>query len=190
MLGSLTDRLHRRRAFAGLIALLALVAGCNVARWRQDFAALALCALPAADDELARWQQWARHYDRLFAMLAPGERVAIQVVGARSSGILLERSPAGMAARRSPFVRRHAPGVVLTLDAATANQLLATAPAGDPEGIWQMMKDRLYARQITAWSDPDVERLRRGGYLAFLRAIDTRPPGLTWPAVKALLGEG
>lgn len=188
MVSRIPVRLTRDRTFFGVLAVLILLALLPVVWFRHDFAALARSVGPG-DPDVARWQAWARHYDRLFAMLAEGERVAVLPEGSRSAGILLERRPEGMAARRSLFLRRERPGVILTLDDRTARELLDTVPETDPEAIWQMMKDRLYDRRITVWSDPDLDRLQRGGYLAFLRAIDTRPPGVDWPTVKARLGE-
>lgn len=181
-------RLSRDSVFFGVLAVLLLLAVPPLIWFRHDFAALPGVLAPH-DAETARWQGWARHYDRLFAMLGEGERVAIQTEGNRSSGIVLERRSGAMVARRSLFLRREHPGVVLILGRDTAEKLLASAPATAPDKIWQMMKDRLFGRQITIWSDPDLDRLQQGGYLAFLRAIDTRPSGADWPAVKARLGE-
>lgn len=185
----ISERLSRDRTFFAVLAFLLGLAVVNLYWFRDDFASLARQVLPREDPEVARWQAWARHYDRLFGMLGEGERVAFQIEGARSSGIVIERTPAGPTARRSSFIRREKPGVVLSLEPGTAEELLASVPRTDPEAIWQMMKDRLYGRQITVWSDPDLDRLERGGYLAFLRAIDTRPSGVDWPTVKARLGE-
>lgn len=185
----IAERLRRDRTFFGVVAFLLALSALNLYWFRHDFAALARQALPGGDPGVARWQAWARHYDRLFGMLAEGERVAFQVEGSHSSSIVIERTPAGLTARRSPFIRRENPGVVLSLGPGTAEELLGSAPGTDPDAIWQMMKDRLYGRQITVWSDPDLDRLERGGYLAFLRAIDTRPAGIDWPTVKARLGE-
>ncbi len=75
------------------------------------------------------------------------------------------------------------------MEPKTAKELLDSVPNTDPEKIWQMMKDRLYAHDIAVWNDPDLKRLQQGGYLAFMRAIDTRPSNLDWPAVKRILGE-
>lgn len=183
------ERLRRDRTFFGVVAFLLVLSALNLYWFRHDFAALARQALPGEDSEVTRWQAWARHYDRLFGMLAEGELVAFQIEGSRSSGMVIERTPSGLVARRSPFVRREDPGVVLSLQPAAAEELLASVPGTDPDAIWQIMKDRLYGRQITVWSDPDLDRLERGGYLAFLRAIDTRPAAVDWPAVKARLGE-
>lgn len=180
--------LTRSPTFFAAIAFLFLLSGVNLYWFRYDFSVLAQQLLQR-DEELARWQQWARHYDRLFGMLAWGERVGIQREGQHSVGIVIERTPEGVVARRSLFLRRERPGVVLTLQQQTAEDLLASVPHTDPEAIWQMVKDRLYARQITVWSDADIGRLQRGGYLAFMRAIDTRPPNTDWPRVKSLLGE-
>src|SRR5262245_24957092 len=184
MLARVSARLTRNSTFFGVLIGLLLLAAVPLVWFRHDFAAL----LPD-DSEVARWQAWARHYNRLFGMLGEGERVAVQLEGNRSSGIVLERRPEGMVARRSLFLRREHPGVVLSFKRDTAIGLLDSVPQTDPEQIWQMMKDRLYDRKITVWSDPDLDRLQRGGYLAFLRAIDTRPSGVDWPTVKARLGE-
>lgn len=183
------ELLFRRSFFFTIFGLLLLVAGLNLYWFRDDFAALAHKFLRGNDPDVARWERWARQYDQLFAMLGEGERVGIQIEGQRSSGIVLERTSQGMIARRSLFLGREKPGVILTFPRRTAEQLLASVPGTDPEAIWQMMKDRLYTRQMTIWNDPDIERLQRGGYLAFMRAIDTRPPDVEWPGVKARLGE-
>jgi len=181
--------LVRNPIFLGIVGLLLLLTSINLYWFRHEFSVLARQILRQQDPEVARWAQWAEHYDRLFGMLVVGERVGIQLEGYHSAGIVLEHSPRGMVARRSLFLRREKPGVILTFQPRTAEELLATVPQTDPEAIWQMMKDRLYARQITVWSDPDINRLHKGGYLAFMRAIDTRPPNMDWPTVKALLGE-
>lgn len=181
--------LSRNGPFFGLVGLLLLIAGINLYWFRYDFSMLAGQVMHREDIELARWQRWAQHYERLFAMLAPGEHVGIQLEGWRSSGILLERTPQGMMARRALFLRRERPGVILTFQPATAEALLASVPQADPEAIWQKMKDGLYGRQLTIWNDPDIGRLHKGGYLAFMRAIDTRPTNLDWATVKAILGE-
>ncbi len=181
--------LLRKPIYFSLVGFLFLLAGINFYLFRHDFSALAQQLLHKDDIELTRWQQWARHYDRLFAMLGQGERVGIQLEGHKSSGILIERTPRGIVARRSLFLRSEKPGVILTFQRATAEKFLATVPGTDPEAIWQMMKDGLYGRQITVWNDPDIDRLYRGGYLAFMRAIDTRPASEDWPTVKRRLGE-
>jgi hypothetical protein len=188
MFSRVSARLTRDSTFFGVLAGLLLLAAVPLFWFRHDFAAVPRVLVPG-DHEVARWQAWARHYDRLFGMLGEGERVAVQLAGNRSSGILLERRPEGMVARRSLFLRREHPGIVLSLERGAAEGLLDSVPQTDPEQIWQMMKDRLYDRKITVWSDPDLDRLQRGGYLAFLRAIDTRPSGVDWPTVKARLGE-
>ena len=181
--------LARSRAFFVVVAFLLLLAGINLYVFRYDFSVLARQVWQKEDAEVARWQRWARHYGRLFAMLGPGERVGIQLEGYRSSGILLEPTSQGVVARRSLFLRRERPGVILTFQRGTADKFLGTAPGTDPEAIWQMMKDALYGRQITVWNDPDIDWLQRGGYLAFIRAIDTRPPNVDWTTVKGRLGE-
>jgi hypothetical protein len=40
------------------------------------------------------------------------------------------------------------------------------------------------------YSDPNPDCPQRDGYLAFLRAINTRAAGADWPTVKARLGRG
>ncbi len=177
------------RSFFGLLAILLLLAVANLYWFRQDFSVLAGQLFHREDPELNRWERWAWHYERLFAMLATGERVGIQLEGWRSSGILFERTPQGVTARRVLFLRHKRPGVILTFQPATAEAFLSSVPHTDPEAIWQKMKDGLYGRQITAWNDPDIERLHKGGYLALMRAIDTRPTNLDWTSVKAILGE-
>ena len=181
--------LLRRPIYFWVVGFLFLLAGINLYVFRCDFSVLAQQVLHKDDPEVGRWQQWARHYDRLFGMLRQGERVGIQLEGYKSSGILIERTPRGVVARRSLFLRSKKSGVVLTFQRATAEKFLSTVPGTDPEAIWQMMKDGLYGRQITVWNDPDTDRLYRGGYLAFMRAIDTRPANEDWPAVKRRLGE-
>ena len=180
--------LIRQSSFFVLVGILLSLTVVNLYWFRHDFSVLAGQVLRRGDPELSRWQQWARHYDRLFAMLAPGERVGVQMEGWRSSGILIERAPETIVARRCLFLRREKPGVILTFQPQAAEELLASAPQTDPEAIWQKMKDGLYTRQITVWNDPDIGRLHKGGYLGLLRAIDTRPANLDWPAVKAILG--
>lgn len=178
----------RNSTFFGLVALFFLVAGINLYVFRCDFSALAVEAFRHHDADLGRWQQWAQHYSNLFAALPWGARVGIQVEGCHSAGILLEKTSGGMAARRSAFLRRENPGVTLVFPPRTAEEMLASVEHTDPDAIWQMMKDRLYTRRLTIWNDPDIERLQKGGYLAFMRAIDTRPPDLDWPTLKAKYG--
>lgn len=178
------------RWFLPLLVGLLVLSALFVVRFRGDFAVLAQHALGREAAQAEPWQRWANHYGDLFAMLPWGERVGIQVEGARSSGILLTRTADGMVAESRLFLRRAEPGVVLTMSRETAGELLATVPATEPDAIWQMMKDRLYGRQLTLWSDPDLTRLHEGGYLAFMRAIDTRPPDVPWTAVEALLQQG
>lgn len=190
MFSKISRLLAQDRYFYLTVVLLIVLTG-SVAFWfRYDLAALGNRVTPVEDAELARWEAWARHYDRLFGMLREGERVGIQVSGQHGSGILLERTAEGMEARRAFVVTREDPGVVLKLDRDAARAFLSSVPDTEPDEIWQMMKDRLYGRQITVWSDPDLDRLEEGGYLAFLRAIDTRPKGVEWPEVKKRLGEG
>lgn len=181
--------LARRAVFRLLVAGLILVSAANVYWFRHDFATLARVVFLRSDPEVARWQQWAQHYRRLFGMLKRGERIGVFREGYVSAGIVLERAPQGVVARRSLFVRGERPGVILTLAENAAEELLSSVPQTEPDAIWQMMKDRLYGRQITVWCDSDLDRLQQGGHLAFLRAIDTRPPYADWPAIKARLGE-
>lgn len=190
---SLPSRLSRVLArgpvFYGLLLLCLAVAGLFLFLFRADFAVLARLGLGLDDPEVERWEAWAGHHDRLFGMLPWGERVGVQVGVARSSGILITRTGEGMVAERRLFLERADPGVVLSMSRETADDLLASAPGSDPDEIWQTMKDLLYGRRLTLWADPDVERLQEDGYLAFMRAIDTRPADVPWPAVKVLLGE-
>lgn len=181
--------LARGRNFYVAVGLL-IALNVAVGYWfRHDFAVLANRVAPAEDAQVARWERWARHYDRLFGALRWGERVGIQVDGQHGSGIVLERTADGMVARRAFLLQSADPGVILKFDRDAAEDVLGSVPETDPEAIWQMMKDRLYGRQITVWSDPDLDRLEEGGYLAMLRAIDTRPKGVEWPAIKERLGE-
>lgn len=189
MPSKLSRFLARDRNFYAAVLLLVVLAGTVGFFFRHDLRALTLGVAPIEDREVARWQEWTEHYDQLFAMLRWGERVGIQQEGQRSSGIILERTEGGMVARRAFIVARENPGVVLRLDRDATDDLLGSVPDTAPEEIWQLMKDRLYGRQITVWSDPDLDRLQEGGYLAFLRAIDTRPKGVEWPAIKERLGE-
>ncbi|MEO5988239.1 MAG: hypothetical protein ABIU54_13575 [Candidatus Eisenbacteria bacterium] len=170
------------------MAALLAVSLANAWMFRGDFRAAAGALFVRRDPQAENWERWARHYDRLFAMLASGERIGIQVEGHQASGYLLERTGGTMRGRSALLIRRQHPGVVLTIQQAAATEMLSSLDH-DPDSIWQEMKDRLSAREISLGCDNDVSRLQRGGYLAFMRAIDTRPPGMKWPAVKALLGE-
>ncbi len=181
--------LDRKAIFYSLVLALLLVAGLNLYAFRHDFEALAVAVLPGEDGELARWQRWAAHYDRLFGMLVWDQPVAVRLEGCRSSGFLVSRDADGMTVERSLFLRFRDPAVILTFERAAADRLLGTVPHTEPDAIWQMMKDALNAREVTLWNDPDVGRLHRGGYLAFMRAIDTRPRNMDWPTVRTLLGE-
>lgn len=181
-------RLPRRELLTALAVLALLVAAFNVYWFRHDFAALGGRLSGRHAEEAERWQQWARHYDQLFGMLSWGEPVAFQTAGHKSSGIVFERTADGMTARPALLLERADPGVVLVFEPGAAEQLLATAPATEPGEIWQMVKQLLYEGRIRVWSDPDLRRLERGGYLAFLRAIDTRPQGMDWQQVHAVLG--
>lgn len=189
-LARISRLLARDRYYYATIAILIGLTASVAFAFRHDLAALGGRVIPVEDEEVARWEAWADHYDRLFGMLRWGERIGIQVEGQRGSGIVLERTAEGMVARSAFVLRREDPGVVLRLDRDAARDLLSSVPGTEPDAIWQMMKDRLYGRQITVWSDPDLDRLQEGGYLAFLRAIDTRPKGVEWPEIKKRLGEG
>lgn len=189
----MTSRVSRffargRNFYVAVGLLIALNLGVGYA-FRHDFRALASRVAPAEDAEVARWERWARHYDRLFGPLRWGERVGIQVSGEHGSGIVLERTAEGMVARRAFLLRSADAGVILKFERDIAEELLGSVPETEPEEIWQMMKDGLYGRRITVWSDPDLDRLQEGGYLALLRAIDTRPKDVEWPEIKERLGE-
>lgn len=185
----LSRALARGPAFYGLLAVLLAFAFLFVYLFRADFAVLGRQVLGLGDPEVERWEAWANHNSQLFGMLPWGETVGVQVGGARSSGVLLARTGEGIDAERRLFLKRADPGVVLTMSRETADGLLESVPGTPPEEIWQTMKDLLYGRRLTIWADPNVERLQEDGYLAFLRAIDTRPADVPWPAVKVLLGE-
>lgn len=185
----LSRALARDSVFYGLVALALLLAVLFLYLFRADFAVLARQALRLDDPEVARWERWAGHNEQLFGALPWGEPVGVQVEGARSSGILLTRTGDGMTVERRLFLKRAEPGVVLSMSRETADDLLEEPERREPGAIWQTMKDLLYGRQLTLWADPDVERLQEDGYLAFMRAIDTRPADVPWPAVKVLLGE-
>lgn len=175
--------------WATIAVLLALAIGSAV--WfRHEFSVLYRQVTGAEDEELERWRAWAEHYDRLFGMLAWDAPVGLQIAELdTSTGIVITRYEDGLTVTRSMFLANRDPGVILVMDASTAEDLLATVPETEPDAIWQMMKDRLNARGISIWSDPDIERLHQQGYLAFMRALDTRPPGTQWPAILELLGE-
>jgi len=179
----------RKTFFYSLICFSLLITLILLYFYRYDFSELARKTLHREDPQVAAYQHWANHYYKLFSMLKPGERVGIQLRGARSSGILLERKTHEITARNVLFLKSERPGVILIMEPKTAKELLDSVPNTDPEKIWQMMKDRLYAHDIAVWNDPDLKRLQQGGYLAFMRAIDTRPSNLDWPAVKRILGE-
>jgi len=170
-------------------ALLAVTIG-SVVWFRHEFSILYSQVTGAEDDELKHWRAWAEHYDRLFEMLAWNAPIGLQIEGRdTSTGIVITRHEHGLTIARSLFLAGRDPGVILTVDAGTAEDLLATVPETEPDEIWQMMKDRLNARRISIWSDPDIQRLHRQGYLAFMRALDTRPPDAQWPEIHELLGE-
>lgn len=181
--------LARDHYYYATVALLVAVTATVAFSFRHDFAALGSRVVPIEDEEVERWERWANHYDQLFGMLRWGERVGIQTSGQRGSGIVLERTGDGMVARRAFLLANEDPAVVLMIDRDATEDLLSSVPETEPDAIWQMVKDRLYGRQITVWSDPDLDRLQEGGYLAFLRAIDTRPKGVEWPEIKRRLGE-
>lgn len=172
-----------------VIAICFVLAAANLYLFRHDFAALGARLLGREQQHVEAWQRWASHYDQLFGALPWGEKVGVQVAGQKSSGVVLERTADGMVARHALFMERAAPGMVLTFEPEAAEKLLASVPDTEPGAIWQIMKDLLYDRQITVWSDPDLDRLQEGGYLALLRAVDTRPPGVDWPEIKRRLGE-
>lgn len=178
-----------RFRFFLLIAFLGGVTLANLYWFRSDFGALAGRVTGQQASYAERWQAWAAHYDRLFGMLQEGARIGIQEEGARGSGLVLERRSGAMQVRTTLRLDSEGAGVVLILQRGLAEKLLASVPDGDPEAIWQWMKDLLNERRITIWSDPDLERLHAGGYLAFMRAIDTRPPDHAWPEIRRMLGE-
>lgn len=173
--------------WATIAVLLALAIGSAV--WfRHEFSVLYRQVTGAEDDELERWRAWAEHYDRLFGMLAWDAPVGLQIAELdTSTGIVITRYEHGLSVARSVFLADRDPGVILTMDASTAEDLLATVPETEPDEIWQMMKDRLNARRISIWNDSDIDRLHRQGYLAFMRALDTRPADHQWPEVEELL---
>lgn len=182
-------RTNPRTGLLATIAVLLAIAAVNIYSFRHDFAALARGAVGGDRSEVARWQAFAQHYDRMFGMLAWNRPLAVRIKGRRSSGILIERDGDGVNVRPSLVLARAKPGVLLTIEPAAAEALLATVPHTDPGAIWQIMKDRLFAHEIEVWSDPDLDRLQRDGYLAFLRAFDTRPKGVDWDTIRIRLGE-
>ncbi len=170
-----------------IAALLAVAVG-SVVWFRHEFSILYSQVTGAEDHELKHWRAWAEHYDRLFAMLAWNAPLGVQIEELdTSTGIVITRHEHGLTVARSVFLADQDPGVILTMDARTAEDLLATVPETEPDEIWQMMKDRLNARRISIWNDPDIDRLHRQGYLAFMRALDTRPAGSEWPEIHELL---
>ncbi len=179
--------LTRRNTLLAVIGLLA-VGLANLAFLRQDLP-VAVGSAIGRDADADRWAAWVAHYERLFAMLHEGSVVGIQVAGERSVGIAVYRGPGGgIASRRVLRLAAEDPGVILTIERATAQALLART-TGDPDEIWQILKDRLSEGRIRIWSDPDLERLYSGGYLAFMRSIDARPPDLDWLTIRRKLGE-
>lgn len=137
----------------------------------------------------ARWQEWAQHHRRLFAMIRPGERIGIQLEGTKTIGILLEMTEGGLMARSEVFLAAEKPGLVVTFRPELAERLLADVSDQDPESIWKTMKTGLNERNITIWSSADLERLEVGGYLGFMRAVDTRPANHDWATIRTRLGE-
>lgn len=122
-------------------------------------------------------------------MLKTGEKIGILLDGSRSTGFLFVRDSRGVQVRRTMAMQKEMPGVVLSMDSQTAQKFLSSVEQTNPDQIWALMKDALYGREITVWADPNVQRLQAGGYLKFLRAIDTRPPNMDWPALKKIIGE-
>lgn len=166
------------------LILLCIVGGCAYFL-RADLANV----LGASRERANVWQQWAGHYSGLFGMLPYPARVGIQQDGERASGILIEKTATGFRAEQKTVLSREHPGLVFILDNAARERLLANFKSRNPDDIWQMMKDDLYADHIKIWYDPDIEALKRGGYLRLMRDIDTRPDGYGWADVKAKLGE-
>lgn len=184
-----------RAALAGplfwvVLGGLLMVSAVSVIVYRQEFSVLGQQVGDGEDHELFRWRAFAQHYQPLFGMLVWDAPVGIQIDDRdASSGLVVTRDASGVHVRRTAFLRREDPGVVLRMDRGTAHDLLGSVPATAPDAIWQMMKDRLGARRIIVLSDPDLARLERDGYLAFMRALDTRPQELEWPQVRERLGE-
>ncbi|MBA2319738.1 MAG: hypothetical protein H0V89_01175 [Deltaproteobacteria bacterium] len=169
-----------------VIGLLA-VGLANLVFLRQDLP-VAVGSAIGRDAAADRWAAWVAHYESLFAMLHEGSVVGIQVAGERSVGVVVYRGSGGIASRRVLRLAAEDPGVILTIEPATAQALVART-TGDPDEIWQIMKDRLSEGRIRIWSDPDPDRLYSGGYLAFMRAIDARPPDVDWLTIRRKLGE-
>lgn len=178
-----------RSRFLALTVLLLGLTLANLYWFRSDFAALAGRISGRQASYAERWQAWASHYGRLFGMLQQGARIGIQVEGARGTGLVLERRSGGVHVRASLSLRSEGAGVVLILEPGLDEELLGSVPGTPAEDIWQWMKDLLNERRITVWSHPDLEKLTSGGYLAFMRAVDTRPPDHDWPEIRRMLGE-
>lgn len=144
--------------------------------------------LVGRDHRAEQWQRWVAHHDRLFGMLHEGSRVGLQERGELGVGIVVERAADGIVARRTLHLASERPPVVLVVETATADALLGSTD-GDPDAIWQVLKEALAEGRITLWSDPDLQRLDAGGHLAFMRAVDVRPREVGWSTVRELLEE-
>lgn len=173
-----------------MLTLSAALIAANLA-WIGDDLGTIGASVVGRDAEAERWTRWVAHHERLFAMLHEGARIGIQVEGELGVGIIVERAPSGIGARRALHLASEEPGVVLTVAPDTAEALLRSVD-GDPEAIWQTMKElaaeqRVVVRVIGETSDLDA--LHAGGYLAFMRAIDVRPRDVDWPTIRARLGE-
>lgn len=141
------------------------------------------------DTHAQEWDRWVHRYGGVFGMIPAPARIGIQEPGEHATGVLIEKTANGFTAHTVMSLASAHPGVVFSVDRRGKENFfkgLGSRPEGD---IWAMMKDNLYGDHMKIWYDPDLQALKRAGYLKLMRDIDTKPDQLDWRGVRKMLGE-
>lgn len=141
------------------------------------------------DTHAEQWNRWVQRYAGVFGMIPAPARIGIQEQGERATGVLIEKTSNGFRVKTVMSLSSFHPGVVLSVDRIGKEKFFKGLGLRPESDIWAMMKDNLYGDHMKIWYDPDLQALKRGGYLKLMRDIDTKPDQLDWKGVRKMLGE-
>lgn len=167
--------LVRKHWFGIAAGALLMISAANIGRYHKRTLALATGVFRRdVLVDTSRWQGWAGNNRGFFAPLSPGVCLALVREPSDYAATMLMKTPNGIRAERTNFLRPHRCLVVFAMDEPTAQKILSLrADQGNP--FWDAWKHFAHRDALRVYTVGSREELKASGVAAFLAAIDVRP---------------